>query len=116
MRTDYEARMRQELAALQVRPAPREQDVAGLTTMLEACRGAALSEHEAHDVAAFWQRLRPLEADLTGRFLANARRRLGVGLHLSVYLTALEDPLVRQRSAPAQPAKPARKPKQGVQP
>jgi len=121
MRTDYEARMRQELAALQVWPTPREQDVAGLSAMLEACRGAVLSEPEAHDVAAFWQRLRPLEADLSGRLLANARRRLGVGLHLSVYLTALEDQLVRHRSAPSDTPKGksqprSKKPPQGAKP
>jgi transposase InsO family protein len=120
IRTDYEARMRQELAAIQVRPAPQEQGVPGLTALLESCRGTPLSEPEASDVAAFWQRLRPLDADLTGRLLANARRRLGVGLHLSVYLSALEDPLVRQRSAPADAPKakaqpPSRKTSQGAQ-
>ena len=115
IRTDYEARMRQELATLQVRPVPREQDVPGLTALLEACRGTALTEPEAGGVAPFWQRLRPMDADLTDRLLANARRRLGVGLHLSVYLAALEDQLVRQRSAPAEASKTRRKTAQGVQ-
>ena len=121
MRADYEERMRQELATIQVRPTPREQDVPGLTALLETCRGTPLSGPEAGDVSAFWQRLRPLDADLTGRLLANARRRLGVGLHLSIYLTALEDQLVRQRSTPvdaprAKTQSKARKTTQGAQP
>jgi transposase InsO family protein len=121
LRADYEGRMRQELAAIQVRPTPREQDVPGLTALLEVCRGTTLSEPEASDISTFWQRLRPLDADLTGRLLANARRRLGIGLHISVYLTALEDQLVRHRSAPtvapkvkAQPR--SRKPSRGAKP
>jgi hypothetical protein len=121
LRADYEARMRQELAAIQVRPAPLEQDVPGLSALLEVCRGTALSAPEAGDVAAFWQRLRPMEVDLTGRLLANARRRLGVGLHLSVYLAALEDQLVRQRSALAEASQsktqpPSRKTTRGAKP
>jgi len=121
MQADYEERMRQELATLQVRPTPREQDVPGLTALLEACRGTRLSEVEAGEVATFRQRLRPLDADLTGQLLANARRRLGVGLHLSVYLTALEDQLVRRRSAPKDAPKaksqpPSKQASQGAKP
>jgi hypothetical protein len=54
-----------------------------------------------------------MDADLASRFLANARRRLGIGLHLSVYLAALEDQLVRHRSSSA-PA--AASPRKGTRP
>lgn len=120
MRVAYEERMRQELATIRVRPAPQQQDVAGLAALLEICRGTPLAEAESSEVLTFWQRLHPMDADLTARLLANVRRRLGPGLHLSVYLTSLEEQLVRQRSAPvdtprekAQP--PSRKIPRGAQ-
>jgi len=113
MKADYEVRMRQELADLEFRPALRELDVPGLVALLEPCRGTTLTGSEADDALALQQRLRPLDADLASRFLANARRRLGIGLHLSVYLAALEDQLVRHRSSSA-PA--AASPRKGTRP
>ena len=98
MKADHEVRMRQELADLHFRPAQRELDDQGLVALLEACRGTTLTGTETEDTLALQQRLRPLDADMVSRFLANARRRLGIGLHLSVYLAALEDQLVRHRS------------------
>ena len=104
MKDAHEARMRQELTDLQRRPTPRELDLPGLTAQLEACRGASLTGLEAADTSALWHRLRPLDSEMVSRFLAHARRRLGLGLHLSEYLAALEDQLVRHRSAPAEPS------------
>jgi len=113
MKSYHEVRMRQELASIQIRPAPRELDAPGLVALLESCRGTALTGHEADDALALQQRLRPLDSDLVSGFLANARRRLGVGLHLSVYLAALEDQLVRHRGVAA-PA--AATPRKGARP
>ena len=100
MRTSYESKKREELATLQLQPAPSEQDLPGLIALLAACRGNLLSDPELNLVSAFWRRLRPLDLDLTTRFLASALRRLGPGLHLSVYLKDLEEPLLRLRSTP----------------
>lgn len=100
MRTSYESKKREELATLQLQPAPSEQDLPGLIALLAACRGNPLSDPELNLVSAFWRRLRPLDLDLTTRFLASALRRLGPGLHLSVYLKDLEEPLLRLRSTP----------------
>ena len=123
IRSTYESRVRRELGSIQIRPVPSEQDLPGLTSLLESCRGTVLSDPERNEVSAFWRRLRPMDLDSTGRILGSAQRRLGVGLHLSVYLQALEDQLVRGRSTPkeAAPSRPkvkvlTRKATQGTKP
>ena len=100
LRTDYERRMRTELSGLRLSPPPAvELDLPGLVALLEACREALLSDAERSEAARFWRRLRPLEPVQARTFLDGARRRLGPGLHLDVYLQALETQLVRTRSA-----------------
>ena len=80
-------------------PAAAELDLPGLVALLEACRGATLTDPERSEAAAFRRRLRPLDADEARQGLEGARRRLGPGLHLSQYLQALEAQLVRTRTA-----------------
>ena len=100
LRTDYERRMRTELSGLRLNPPPAvELDLPGLVALLEACREALLSDAERSEAARFWRKLRPLEPVQARAFLDGARRRLGPGLHLDVYLQALETQLVRTRSA-----------------
>jgi hypothetical protein len=92
--------MRTELSGLRLGPPPAvELDLPGLVALLEACREALLSDAEHSEAARFWRRLRPLEPVQARSFLDGARRRLGPGLHLDVYLQALETQLVRTRSA-----------------
>ena len=68
--------------------------------LLESCREALLSDSERSRAAALWRKLRPIEPTQARAFLDGARRRLGPGLHLDVYLQALEAQLVRTRSKP----------------
>jgi len=97
---DHEAHRRTELAALRLQvPAAAELDLPGLVALLEACRGATLTDPERSEAAAFRRRLRPLDAFEARQGLEGARRRFGPGLHLSQYLQALEAQLVRTRTA-----------------
>ena len=100
LRADYERRNRAELSALRLRPPPpTELDLPGLVVLLESCREALLSDPERSRAAALWRKLRPLEPTQARAFLDGARRHLGPGLHLDVYLQALETQLVRTRTA-----------------
>ena len=102
LRTDYERRVRVELSALRLAPPPAtELDLPGLIVLLEACRTAPLTDPERSEASAFWRRLRPLEPEPVHRILDGVRRRLGPGLHLSVYLQALEGQVLRTRTATA---------------
>jgi hypothetical protein len=106
LRADHERRVRTELSALRLHPPPvTELDLPGLVARLESCRTAPLSDLERSEAAATWRRLRPLEPGEATRSLEGAQRRLGPGLHLSVYLQALESQVVRARAHPS-PAKP----------
>lgn len=104
LRADHERRVRTELSALRLQPPPAtELDLPGLIALLETCREAPLSDPERSEAAASWRRLRPLEPGEAQRALAGSRRRLGPGLHLSVYLQALENQVVRTRAHPSPP-------------
>ena len=94
---------RQRAVAL---PAAAELDLPGLVALLEACRGATLTDPERSEAAAFRRRLRPLDAGEARQGLEGARRRFGPGLHLSQYLQALEAQLVRTRTAAKKAATP----------
>jgi len=99
LRTDYERRVRTELSALRlVPPATTELDLPGLVALVERCRTTPLTDPERSLTSASWRRLRPIDADAARAALDRARRRLGEGLHLRVYLDALEDHLVRART------------------
>jgi len=102
LRADYERRVRVELSALRLASPPvTELDLPGLIVLLEACRTSPLTDPERSEASAFWRRLRPLEPEPVRRILDGVRRRLGPGLHLSVYLQALEGQVVRTRTATA---------------
>jgi hypothetical protein len=100
LRADYERRMRTELSSLRLSPPPAvELDLPGLVALLETCREVLLGDVERSMAARFWRKLRPLDPAQVSASLDGARRRLGPGLHLDVYLQALETQLVRTRSA-----------------
>lgn len=106
LRRDYEARTQAELGALNLR-APQvspELSYADLQALLTACRGKALSVAEQTELAACLRKWRPIDPVTAHRALAAARRRLGSGLHLRVYLEVLETSLVRQRAQGAKPS------------
>ena len=100
LRADHEARMRAELSALRLAPLPPQPELAlvDLVGLVETCRGAVLSDAERSEVSALFRKIRPIDADAATAVLAGARRRLGHGLHVRVYLDALRTQLVRQRT------------------
>lgn len=105
LRADHERRVRTELSALRLQPPPAtELDLPGLVALMESCREASLTDLERSEAAASWRRLRPLEPREAQRSLEGVKRRLGPGLHLSVYLQSLESQVVRARANPS-PAK-----------
>lgn len=99
LRADYERRTRTELSALRLRPPPiAELDLPGFVALLERCRTALLTDAERSEASAAWRRLRPIDPDTARAATDRARRRLGEGLHLRLYLEALADHLVRSRA------------------
>jgi putative transposase len=105
LRADYERRSQRELAALRLRtvPAAVELPLAELVTLLEGCRGTALTAAEQGQAAALWRKLRPMDPEAAGAALRAAQRRLGPTLHLAVYLDALTAHLVRLRTKKGAP-------------
>ena len=79
-------------------PLATELDLPGLVALLEASREAPLGDPDRSAAAALWRKLRPLDPPEVARCLDGVHRRLGPGLHLSVYLQALEDQLARLRA------------------
>jgi hypothetical protein len=79
LRADYERRSQRELAALRLRtvPAAVELPLAELVTLLEGCRGTALTVAEQGQAAALWRKLRPIDPQATRAALRAAQRRLG---------------------------------------
>ena len=100
LRADHEARLRAEISALRLQPAPApaELSLLDLVSLLEQCRGTALLDSERSEVAALFRKLRPIDPTAARSVLDGARRRLGTALHLRVYLDALQTWLVRQRT------------------
>ena len=100
LRADYERRTQSELAALRLRttPAVSELPLADLVTLLEHCRGTALTPAEHALAAAGWRTLRPIDPEAARSTLSAAQRRLGTRLHLGLYLDALTTHLVRRRT------------------
>ena len=100
LRQDYEARTRAELEALDLR-APRAAPELGrseLQAMLGGCRASLLTTAEHSAIAACFRKMRPIDPELARRTLDSARRRYGTGLHLGVYIEALQTALVRSRT------------------
>jgi putative transposase len=100
LRRDYERRTQRELAALRLRTTAVAADLplADLVTLLEHCRGAALSAAERARAAACWRQWRPIDPEAARHALSAAHRRLGTALHLDLYLDALTAHLVRHRT------------------
>ena len=100
LRQDYEKRTSAELAALDLRPrqARPELALAEFVSMVETCRGKALAPAEHRAVTACFRKLRPVEPAPAREALKGARRRLGAGLHVQLYLDTLTQTLVRLRT------------------
>jgi len=100
LRADFEKRAQAELSALRLRPArpSTELPLPELVSLLEACRGSLLGPEERTRASALWRKLRPLESGLVRDALTLAQRRLGLRLHLDVYLEHLQSHVVRLRS------------------
>lgn len=100
LRRDYERRTQAELTSIRLRPpaAAPEMRLADLVSEMERCRATALSAVEREEVSATWRKLRPIDPDVARVALGSAMRRLGTGLHVGVYLEALKNHLVRQRT------------------
>lgn len=100
LRADHEARMRAELSALRLVPLPPQPELplVELVRLIEACRGAVLSDAERSEVSALFRKIRPIDTAGATAAIEGARRRLGQGLHVRVYLDALRTQLVRQRT------------------
>lgn len=99
LRQDYETRTRAELAAIRLRP-PVKQELtqAVLEERLASCRGASLSDAEKSAVAAAFRKLRPIVPASAEEAIEGMRRRLGPGLHISIYIDVLQTSLVRART------------------
>jgi transposase InsO family protein len=100
LRRDYEQRTQNELAALDLRPRPIKVELAlrDLVELLETCRGAALSKTEHRAAAACLRKLQPIDPAAARTALQSAKRRLGTGLHIRIYLDDLQHTLVRKRT------------------
>jgi len=100
LRADYEARAQAELSALRLRPAAPQTELSlvDLIAEIETCRGAVLTAAERTEVGALFRKMRPIDPGAARRILEGARRRQGTRLHVRVYLDALFDALVRQRT------------------
>lgn len=100
LRADHEARLRAELSALRLQPLPPQPELSlvDFLAQLEHCRGAVLSDAERSLVSACFRKLRPIEPEAARAALAGVVRRQGHGLHVRVYLDALQTQLVRQRT------------------
>ena len=110
LRADDERRTRTELSALRLHPPPvAELDLPGLVALLERCPTAPLTDSERAEASAAWRCLRPIDPDAARAALDRARRRLGDGLPLRLYLEALTGHLVRTRTKrrPAAQSSPA---------
>lgn len=105
MRADFEKRAQAELSALRLRPGrtSAELPLPELVCLLEACRGSLLNPDERARTSALWRKLRPLDPTLVRSALATAQRRLGLRLHLDVYLEHLQAHVVRLRSKGPKP-------------
>ena len=100
LRRDYEARTQVELAAIRLRPPQNKQELTriALEKLIASCRGVPLSDDEKGTVAAVFRKMRPIEPEPANEALESARRRLGTGLHISVYINVLQTTLVRKRT------------------
>lgn len=88
---------------LRPRHSGAELTLADLVSLLEACRASLLSPDERTRTSALWRKLRPLDPTVVRDAFATAQRRLGLRLHLDVYLEHLQAHVVRLRSKGPEP-------------
>jgi transposase InsO family protein len=100
LRRDHERRSQSELAALRLAPAPRATEISlpDLVALLESCRGTPLRDEERQTAASFWRKMRPIPTEAAAEATRTALRRQGSNLHLSVYIDAIQEHLVRMRT------------------
>ena len=71
---------------------------ADFAALIQACRGADLGDFEKALLQTSFRKLRPIEPALARQAVETMRRQLGLGLHIRVYLDALQTILVRERT------------------
>jgi len=100
LREGYDQRIKAELSALDLRPAVHKKELAfvDFAALMQTCRGTDLCDFETALVQASFRKLRPLAPELTRQAIETMRRRFGLGLHIRVYLDALQTTLVRERT------------------
>jgi putative transposase len=100
LRRDYEARAQAELTALDLRRPQTQKELAQqqFEELVTACRGSSLTDTERQAVLACFRKLRPIEPKAARLALESAKRRLGPGLHVDVYIGELQTALVRKRT------------------
>jgi len=105
LRENYETRTRAELSALKLVAADSKKELSctELQSLLLNCRCAPLTDAERVLIQAFFRKLRPMLPEPTKKALDSARRRLGTGLHLSVYLQALQASVICERKKGEKP-------------
>lgn len=100
LRQDYETRTRAELAALRLRPPKTKKELTHneLEALITTCRGTDLSDAERRVVSTCFRKMRPIDPQAARVAIESALRRLGSGLHVGVYIDALQTSLVRKRT------------------
>jgi hypothetical protein len=100
LRDGYDQRIKAELSALDLRPAAHKKELAfvDFAALIQTCRGTDLCDFETTLLQAGFRKLRPIEPELARQAIERMRRQLGLGLHVRVYLDALQTALVRERT------------------
>lgn len=106
LRADHERRQQAELGTLRLKKPTAEPELSlvDLLALVERCRAKALDPPEHSAVGAFWRKWRPLDSAQAAAALEAAARRLGPALHVSVYLEALGERLLRLRTKGGRPS------------
>jgi hypothetical protein len=106
LRDDYDKRLAAELTALDLRPATPNKELAfdDLVALMRVCRASDLVDFETSLLRAAFRKLRPIPPDLAQKAVAAARRRLGDGLHIRIYIDALQTALVQFRTKKGTPS------------
>ena len=106
LRDDYDKRLAAELTALDLRPAIPNKELAfdDLVALMRVCRASDLVDFETSLLRAAFRKLRPIPPDLAQKAVAAARRRLGDGLHIRIYIDALQTALVQFRTKKGTPS------------
>jgi putative transposase len=100
LRDGYQQRVKSELAALDLRPAAHKKELCfvDFAALMQTCRATDLADFETAQLQTSFRKLRPIEPEMARQAIDVMRRRLGLGLHISIYLDALQTTLVQQRA------------------